>query len=128
MQRRRSQRRTNLHWRHPTQSAQRSPPRAKQLDRLKAIIERVGFRVPVLIDQHNGLVAGHARLEAAMQLGLPTIPAIRISDLDEAELRALALADNRIAELATWDEEVLRIELGELVALDFDFAISKSQL
>lgn len=97
---------------------------AKQIEHLKAIIGRVGFVQPVLIDQDNRLIAGHGRLEAAKQLAIETIPAIRLAHLNEAELRALALADNRIAELAEWDEEALKLELSELVLEDLEFSIS----
>jgi DNA modification methylase len=97
---------------------------AKQIEHLKAIISQAGFVQPGLVDQHNTLIAGHGRLEAARQLGLQEMPVVRLSHLKENELRALALADNRIAELATWDEEVLKVELSELVLEDLDFSIS----
>lgn len=97
---------------------------AKQIEHLKAIIGKVGFVVPALVDQDNRLIAGHGRLEAAKQLGMPAIPVIRLHNLNEAEFRILALADNRIAELADWDETVLKLELSELVLEDFELSIA----
>lgn len=97
---------------------------AKQIEHLKAIIERVGFVQPALVDQDNQLIAGHGRLTAARQLGMTHMPVIRLAHLREAELRALALADNRIAELASWDDDALRLELSELITEELDFSIS----
>jgi DNA modification methylase len=80
-----------------------------------------GFLAPVLIDENGVLMAGHGRLEAARLLGLKTILAIVIAGLSEAKRRALALADNRIAQNAGWDREQLAIELAslpELLVLD----------
>ncbi len=103
-------------------NARRHSPR--QIEHLKAIIARVGFVQPVLIDAANTLVAGHGRLEAARQLGFKQLPAIRLEHLSPTELRALAIADNRIAELSTWDDAVLKIELAELVLDQPEVSIS----
>ncbi len=104
----------------------RNPRRhgAKQINILRAIIDRVGFVEPVLVDSDNVLIAGHGRLEAARQLGMSTIPVIQLCHLSDAEIRLLMLAHNRIAELATWDEEALKIELTDLETLDLDFSLS----
>lgn len=97
---------------------------AKQIEALKAIIERVGFVQPILIDETSTIIAGHGRLEAAKQLGYRELPTIRISHLSPDEIRALALADNRIAELATWDEAVLAVEFKELIERDLDLSLA----
>jgi DNA modification methylase len=99
-------------------------PRAhskKQISQIAESIQRFGFTNPVLIDGTGGIVAGHGRLEAAKLLGLESVPTIRLEDLSEAELRAYVIADNRLAELAGWDREILGLELQGLAELDLDF-------
>jgi DNA modification methylase len=93
----------------------------KQIRQIADSIRAVGFASPVLIDENGVLLAGHGRLEAARLLGLKTIPAILIEGLSEARKRALLLADNRIAQNAGWDRELLASELlslPELLAAD----------
>lgn len=104
-------------------NARRHSPR--QIEHLKEIIKIAGFRHPILIDKDRRICAGHARTEAARQLNMPAVPAIRLPKLSEAKFRVLALADNRIAELAEWDDEMLKLELSELVLEDLDFDISE---
>ncbi|MBI1292377.1 DNA methylase N-4 [bacterium] len=103
-------------------NARRHPQ--KQIEFLKSSIMEHGFVQPVLIDENNRLIAGHGRLEAAKQLGRSKVPAIRLKHLSSASLRALALADNRIAELASWDEDVLAIEFKELLEEDLEFSLA----
>lgn len=74
----------------------------------------MGFRSPILADNLNYVLAGHARLEAAKQLGLKAVPVIRFSDMSEVQKRAYMLADNRLPMGAGWDLEILALELGEL--------------
>lgn len=74
-------------------------------------IENYGFKVPVIVDKNNVLVAGHTRLKAAQQLGMEKIPAIIADDLTEEQIKAYRLADNKTAELSTWDFERLEQEL-----------------
>ena len=93
----------------------------KQIRQIADSIERFGFNNPVLIDRAGGIVAGHGRVEAAKLLGLENVPTIRLEDLTEAEVRAYVIADNRLAELAGWDRELLAIELQGLIELDLDF-------
>jgi ParB-like chromosome segregation protein Spo0J len=93
----------------------------KQIRQIADNIRAVGFTSPVLIDENGVLLAGHGRLEAARLLGLKTVPAILIEGLSEARKRALLLADNRIAQNAGWDRELLASELlslPELLAAD----------
>lgn len=86
----------------------------QQVRQLAASIARFGFSSPILIDANNKIVAGHGRTEAAKTLGLSTVPVIRITHLTSEEVRALRLADNRIASAAGWDEDLLAAELREL--------------
>ena len=87
-------------------------------------IAAFGFNVPLLVDRKGGVLAGHARLLAARRLGLEEVPTITLEHLDEAGRRAFMIADNRLAELASWDGPRLALELRELESLDLDFALS----
>ena len=89
----------------------------KQIRQLAAVIKQVGFLVPILTDKHGRIIAGHGRREAAILLGMSEVPVICVSHLTDAEIRALALADNRLAEKAGWDRELLAIEIKELSLL-----------
>ncbi|MEZ5913468.1 MAG: site-specific DNA-methyltransferase [Paracoccaceae bacterium] len=80
-------------------------------------IREYGFTNPILVDGENGIIAGHGRVLAARKLGLPDVPAIELSHLSEAQKRAYILADNRLAEQAGWDRDLLALELGELAEL-----------
>lgn len=95
-----------------------------QIEQVVESMKRFGWTVPLLIDKSGTLVAGHARLEAAIALGLPEAPAIDVADLTAAERRAYMVADNRLAENATWDWEVLRVEFKELRALGIDLTMT----
>lgn len=92
----------------------------EQIHRIAASIGRFGFLNPILIDDGNEIVAGHGRWEAAKQLGLETIPTLEVTFLSEADKRAYRLADNRLAELAGWDEDLLRVEFEHLIESDLD--------
>ena len=86
----------------------------KQIRQIADSISAFGFVVPILIDESCVIVAGHGRYAAAKLLGLRQVPVIEVSGLSEAKRRALALADNKIAENAGWDRELLAAELPEL--------------
>ena len=92
----------------------------KQLHKLGASIRRFGFNNPILTNQAGEVVAGHGRLEAAKLAGLAEVPTICVSHLTEAEVRAFRVADNRLAELSGWDDEVLKVELSFLAEIDLD--------
>ncbi len=83
-------------------------------------IENFGFVNPILVGEDKVIVAGHGRLLAAQELGMQTVPVIVLGHLDDVQRRALVLADNKLAENAGWDEELLRLELQALDELDFD--------
>lgn len=95
----------------------------KQINQLAASIRRFGFVVPILIDGEQLIVAGHGRFAAAQVLGMTDVPAIRLDHLTPAERRAYAIADNRLAELSHFDDELLALELKELDSLDLDFPL-----
>jgi len=96
----------------------------RQIRQIARSIERFGFTNPILIDDNRQILAGHGRLEAARLLGLRTVPTLALTHLDAAEKRAYVIADNRLAELAGWDPEILAIELQELVDLGFDVELT----
>lgn len=91
----------------------------RQVGQIAGSIQRFGFVNPILVNGKNQVVAGHGRLAAAIRLRLAEIPTLCLDHLTPAEQRAYALADNRLAELAGWDREILGLELQELV-LDLD--------
>lgn len=91
-----------------------------QLNQIIASINEFGFTNPVLIDESNVLIAGHGRTTAAQMMGLKEVPAIRLNGLSEPQKKALRIADNKLALNAGWDEELLKLELGDLQELDYD--------
>jgi hypothetical protein len=99
----------------------------RQVRQIAESIRMFGFNNPVLIDTNNRIIAGHGRVEAARILGMDRIPTVCLKDLTEDQIRAYILADNRLAELAGWDKEILAIELQYLLnidSLDFDVTIT----
>ncbi len=95
-----------------------------QVEQLKQSICHFGFTNPVLVDNHGGLIAGHGRLEAALQLGLKEIPTVCLDDMSEQDIRAYVIADNKLALNAGWDEGLLALEFDYLSKLDIEFDLS----
>ncbi|MEQ1608211.1 MAG: DNA methyltransferase [Hyphomonadaceae bacterium] len=95
-----------------------------QIGKLAASIRTFGFSVPILIDDDNRVLAGHARLEAARHVGMDKAPVVVLSHLSADQKRAFIIAENKLAELAGWDRETLKIELEELSVLDLDFKMA----
>ena len=91
-----------------------------QLRQLQKIIEQVGFINPIIIDQDNQIIAGHARKIIAARLGLEQVPTLRVDNLTESQLKAYMLADNKLVENAEWDNELLQVNIQFLVDLSFD--------
>lgn len=91
----------------------------EQVTQLAASMREFGFTNPVLIDEENGVLAGHGRLMAAKKLGLKEVPVLRMVGLSEAQKKAYILADNRLAENAGWDMKLVSLELEALKAEDF---------
>lgn len=83
-------------------------------------IDQFGFKAPIVIDSDHVIVAGHTRLKAAEQLGMKTVPCIIANDLSPDQIKAFRLADNKTAEFAQWDQELLLSELMELQTADFE--------
>ena len=95
----------------------------EQVAQIARSIEEFGFVNPVLVGSDDVIVAGHGRLMAAKQLGMDTVPVIVLGHLTETQRRALVIADNQITANSGWDEELLKQELAELDALDFDLEL-----
>jgi ParB-like chromosome segregation protein Spo0J len=93
---------------------------AQQVQQVANSIAEFGFTNPILVDGQDGIIAGHARLLAARQLGRLQVPVIVLSHLSEGQKRAYILADNQLALNAGWDDEILRAELRALEAEGFD--------
>lgn len=91
-----------------------------QVAQIAASITEFGWTNPILIDGAKGVIAGHGRLLAARKLGLKEVPVIELAHLTPEQKKAYILADNRLAENAGWDDELLKLELAELQAADFD--------
>ena len=88
------------------------------VDAVAASIRDFGFKVPIIADKDGVIVAGHTRLKAAKRLGLKKVPVIYADDLDDEQIRAFRLADNKVSELATWDMEKLELELESFETID----------
>lgn len=95
--------------------------------KLKSSVATFGFVIPILIDAQGVIIAGHGRYEAAKALGMQTVPTVVADHLSEAEIRALRIADNKLAELSHWDETALQFEMDELMDLslsgELDFSL-----
>ncbi|MFZ5690033.1 MAG: site-specific DNA-methyltransferase [Pseudomonadota bacterium] len=97
----------------------------RQIKQIAASIQEFGFINPVLLDGSDGIVAGHARVEAAISVGMSDVPTVRVDYLSPAQIRAYVIADNRLAEKAGWNRELLALELQELaVQPNFDVTVT----
>jgi DNA modification methylase len=96
----------------------------QQIGQIAESVREFGFVNPILLDETDKIIAGHARREAAAQLGLETVPVIRLSHLDEHQKRALAIADNKLPDNAGWDEELLARELRILSEVEVVFDVT----
>ena len=92
----------------------------RQRKLMERCIREFGFVLPILIDNDGTVIAGYLRLMVAKAIGYTKVPVIRITHLTPAQVRALRIADNRLAELGEWDQELLAIELQDLIELDYD--------
>jgi DNA modification methylase len=95
----------------------------EQIRQVANSIQRFGFTNPILVASDAGIIAGHGRLAAARQLGMDQVPVIVLDHLTSEERKAYVIADNQLALNAGWDEELLRMEVGELAAIDFDVSL-----
>ena len=95
----------------------------EQIDAIARSIRELGFNNPILVDSDNGILAGHGRLKAAIQIGMTQVPVIPLDHLTESQRQAYVLVDNRTAEMARWDDGLLADEIARLEAefqMDFD--------
>ena len=95
----------------------------QQVAQVAASIQEFGFNNPILIDEHNGIIAGHGRLAAAQKLDLKLVPTIMLEGLTEAQRKAYVIADNKLTENSGWDYNLLSIELDRLKELDFSLDV-----
>jgi DNA modification methylase len=92
----------------------------QQVQQVASSIKEFGFTNPILIDEDDGIIAGHGRLMAAQKLGLDEVPTITLKGLTEAQRKAYVIADNQLAMNADWDLDALKVEVERLTELDFD--------
>lgn len=97
---------------------------AEQITKLRSSLREFGFINPVIIDCNYGIIAGHGRVMAAKEEGIAEIPCVFVDYLTEAQKKAYILADNRFAQDAGWDEELLKLEIESLEAADFNVALT----
>jgi ParB-like chromosome segregation protein Spo0J len=92
----------------------------EQVAQIAASIKEFGWTNPILVDGENGIIAGHGRLMAARKLSMEEVPVIELAHLSDNQRKALIIADNKLATNATWDEEILFIEIENLKSFDFN--------
>jgi len=90
----------------------------KAVDVVVRSIQEFGFRVPIIVDPDNVIICGHTRRLAALRLGFAEVPVCVATDLTPEQIRAYRLADNRVAELAEWDEKLLKEEIAKIGGVD----------
>ena len=96
---------------------------AEQIAQIGRSIQEFGWANPIRVDEAGGIIAGHGRLAAALEIGIDKVPTICVAGLTEAQRRALVIADNKLALNAGWDEDILRSELEELTAAGIDTSL-----
>lgn len=96
----------------------------EQVTKLRSSLREFGFVNPVIIDRDYGIIAGHGRVMAAKEEGIDEVPCVFVDYLTEAQKKAYIIADNRFAQDAGWDEELLRIEIEALQGMDFDAGLT----
>jgi DNA modification methylase len=96
----------------------------RQIKQIAKSIQEFGFNNPILIDDEDQVIAGHGRLEAAKLVGYLTVPTVRLAHLNAAQKRAYILADNRLAEKAGWDREIVALELQGLIDVGFEVELT----
>ena len=96
----------------------------KAVDKVAASIHEYGFNVPIVIDKDNVIIAGHTRYKAANKLKYKKVPCIRAEHLSPAQVKAYRIADNKVAEYSSWDDDMLALELEQLQELDFELDLT----
>lgn len=97
---------------------------AEQVQQLVKSIKEFGFTQPILVDESGVVIAGHGRLEAANLLGIREVPTIILHGLSDAQKMAYVIADNKLALNATWDEDMLKMELESLREMEYDIDLT----
>jgi len=95
----------------------------KQIRQIANSIKIFGFNVPILVDRHGNVVCGHGRLTACRELGMTEVPTLCLDHLTSAQARAFMIADNRLTEIATWDDQLLAQQLKDLSLSGLDFSL-----
>lgn len=88
------------------------------VEKVAASIHNFGFKVPIIVDKNNVIVAGHTRLKALKRLGWETVPCVIADDLTDEQIKAFRLADNKVAEYSRWDTEKLKAEYEKITGID----------
>jgi len=97
---------------------------SNQVSQIAASIKEFGFNNPILIDDKNGIIAGHGRLMAAQKLEIDQVPCLKLGHLSDAQRRAYVIADNKLALNADWDDETLKAEIERLLDENFDLNVT----
>lgn len=84
------------------------------VDKVAESIKKFGFKIPIIVDSNLEIIAGHTRKKASLKLGLEEVPVIIADDLNDEQIKAFRLADNKVAEFSEWDMELLMSELEEI--------------
>ena len=92
----------------------------EQVQQIASSIKEFGFTNPILLDENDGIIAGHGRLMGAKLLNLDEVPTITLKGLSEAQIKAYIIADNKLALNAGWDEELLKVEIEDLAQMNFN--------
>lgn len=100
----------------------------EQIEKIAKSMKEFGFINPILVDGNLNVIAGHGRILGAKKLGMKEVPCLFIEDLTEEQKRAYIIADNRLAEDAGWDKELLKIELEDLKNMNFDITLTGFEL
>ena len=100
----------------------------KAVEAVAKSIKQFGFKVPLVVDENNEIVCGHTRLKAAKQLKIQTVPCLIADDLTDEQIKAFRIADNKTAEFAEWNDELLAKELEDLKLADFDLSLTAFDL
>lgn len=95
----------------------------KQVAQIAASIKEFGFTNPILIDEDNGIIAGHGRLQAAQMLDMDKVPCIRLTGLSDIQKKAYVIADNKLALNAGWDTELLQLEILNMQNANYDISL-----
>jgi DNA modification methylase len=95
----------------------------RQIGQIASSIRIFGFNVPVLVDRHGNVVCGHGRMLACRELGMTEVPTLCLDHLTSAQARAFMIADNRLTEIATWDDQLLAQQLKDLSLSGLDFSL-----